>query len=155
MSTDIAGAVTAGENPAAAKRLTFRILREQTLDSGAWVWTGLTEDGYSGSAAGRTLTELFEEIAALKHFILDEDPATDIAVDYVYEVEGFPAEVLASYEHARAARDEAAGAQRRASELLAAKARTTACALRAAGLSVRDGAALMGLSKSRFDQLTA
>lgn len=155
MSTDLtaAGASAGGDAAAARRRLTVRVRREQALDSGAWVWTGLPE-GYPGSAAGRTAAELFAEIEALKHFMTGEQPATDIAVDYVYEVDGFPAEVLAGYQHGRAARDKAAEAFRRASDELTAKARETARALRAAGLSVRDGAAVMGLSKSRFDQLS-
>ena len=33
------------------------------------------------------------------------------------------------------------------------KARSTAAALRAAGLSIRESAAVMNLSKSRFEQL--
>lgn len=42
-------------SPAAARtRLTVpHRAQEQTLDSGAWVWTGLTEDGYPGSAEHR------------------------------------------------------------------------------------------------------
>ncbi len=143
----------AGDTAAAQQRLTVRVRREQALDSGAWVWTGLPE-GYPGSAAGRTVAELFEEIEALKHFMTGDDPATDIAVDYLYEVADLPAEVLLDYQHGRAARDDAAENLRRANEELTVKARATASALRAAGLSVRDGAALMGLSKSRFDQLS-
>lgn len=144
----------ASDTATAEKRLTVRVRREQALDSGAWVWTGLPE-GYPGSASGRTVAELFEEIEALKHFMTGQDPATDIGVDYLYEVDGFPVEVLIDYQHSRAARDIAAEELRRANEELTAKARATAPALRAAGLSVRDGAALMGLSKSRFDQLSA
>jgi hypothetical protein len=42
---------------------------------------------------------------------------------------------------------------RRANDELGAKAQTTASALRAAGLSIRDSAAVMDLSKSRFEQI--
>lgn len=144
----------AGDTAAAQKRLTVRVRREQALDSGAWVWTGLPE-GYPGSAGGRTVAELFEEVEALKHFMTGEEPGTDVGVDYLYEVADVPVEVLIDYQHGRAARDKAAEDLRRASDELTVKARATASALRAAGLSVRDGAALMGLSKSRFDQLSA
>lgn len=141
------------DTAARQKRLTVRVRREQALDSDAWVWTGLPE-GYPGSAGGRTVAELLEEVEALKHFMMDEDPATDIAIDYIYEVADVPVEVLIDYQHGRAARDKAAEDLRRANDELILKARATASALRAAGLSVRDGAALMGLSKSRFDQLS-
>jgi hypothetical protein len=86
---DRAEARTAGDTAASQKRLTVRVRREQALDSGAWVWTGLP-DGYPGSAGGRTVAELFEEVEALKHFITGEDAAADIAVEYLYEVAGVP-----------------------------------------------------------------
>jgi hypothetical protein len=75
------------------KRLTVRVKREQPLDSGAWVWTGLP-DGYPGSAGGRTVAELFEEVEGLKHFMTGAAPATDIRVDYLYEVADIPVEVI-------------------------------------------------------------
>ena len=37
------------------------VQREQALDSEAWVWTGLPQ-GYPGSAGGRTIAELHEEV---------------------------------------------------------------------------------------------
>jgi hypothetical protein len=132
--------------------LVVLVQREQALDTGAWVWTALPQ-GYPGSAGGRTVTELHEEVEALKHFITGADRAKEITVDYVYEVPGFSTEVLIDYRHGRSRRDEAAAALRHANDELGAKARTTASALRAAGLSVRDSAAVMGLSKSRFEQL--
>jgi hypothetical protein len=67
----------------------------------------------------------------------------------------FPVDVLIDYQHGRAARDKAAEDLRCANDELTVKAHAAASALRAAGLSVRDGAGLMGLSKSRFDQLSA
>jgi hypothetical protein len=112
------------------RRLTVRVKREQALDSGAWVWTGLP-DGYPGSAGGRTVAELFEEVEALKHFMTGDDPATDIRVDYLYEVADIPVEVLVDYHHGRVARDKAAENLRRANEDLSMKARATASALRA------------------------
>jgi hypothetical protein len=128
------------------------ILREQTLDTGAWVWTGLPQ-GYPGSAGGRTIAELHEEVEAMKHFITGTDQATEITVDYVYDVPGLSGEILVDYRHGRSRRDAAAAELRRANDELGAKARATAAALRAAGLSVRDSAAVMDLSKSRFEQL--
>jgi hypothetical protein len=128
------------------------ILREQTLDTGAWVWTGLPQ-GYPGSAGGRTIAELHEEVEAMKHFITGTDQATEITVDYIYDVPGLSGEILIDYRHGRSRRDAAAAELRRANDELGAKARATAAALRAAGLSVRDGAAVMDLSKSRFEQL--
>lgn len=128
------------------------ILREQTLDTGAWVWTALPQ-GYPGSAGGRTIAELHEEVEAMKHFITGTDQATEITVDYVYDVPGLSGEILVDYRHGRSRRDAAATELRRANDELGAKARATAAALRAAGLSVRDSAAVMDLSKSRFEQL--
>jgi hypothetical protein len=128
------------------------ILREQTLDTGAWVWTGLPQ-GYPGSAGGRTIAELHEEVEAMKHFITGTDQATEITVDYIYDVPGLSGEILIDYRHGRSRRDAAAAELRRANDELGAKARATAAALRAAGLSVRDSAAVMDLSKSRFEQL--
>lgn len=128
------------------------ILREQTLDTGAWVWTALPQ-GYPGSAGGRTIAELHEEVEAMKHFITGTDQATEITVEYVYDVPGLSGEILLDYRHGRSRRDAAAAELRRANDELGAKARATAAALRAAGLSVRDSAAVMDLSKSRFEQL--
>ena len=48
---------------------------------------------------------------------------------------------------------EVAAKLRRVNDELGTKARTMASTLRAAGLSIRDGAAVMELSKSRFEQL--
>lgn len=133
-------------------RLAVLVKREQALDTGAWVWTALPQ-GFPGSAGGRTITELHAEVEALKHFFTGEDPATDITVDYVYELPGVTPEVLIDYRHERSQRDRAALELRRANDELSAKARAAASALRAAGLSIRDSAALMGLSKSRFEQI--
>jgi hypothetical protein len=136
-----------------AVTLVVHVRREQTLDTGAWVWTGLPQ-GYPGCAGGRSIAELHEEVEALKHFITGSDHSTEIAVDYIYEIPGLSGEILIDYRHERYRRDEAAAKLRRANDELGAKARTTASALRAAGLSVRDSAAVMNLSKSRFEQLS-
>jgi hypothetical protein len=132
--------------------LVVHVKREQTLDTGAWVWTGLPH-GYPGSAGGRSIAELHEEVEALKHFITGTDPATQINVDYVYEIPGLSTDLLIDYQHGRSRRDEAAAQLRQANDDLGTKARNMASALRAAGLSIRDSAAVMELSKSRFEQL--
>jgi DNA-directed RNA polymerase specialized sigma24 family protein len=133
-------------------RLTVLVKREQALDTGAWVWTALPQ-GFPGSAGGRTISELHEEVEALKHFFTGEDPATDIVIDYMYELPGVAPEILIDYRHGRSVRDETALELRRANDELNAKARAAATALRHSGLSIRDSAALMGLSKSRFEQI--
>ena len=135
-------------------RLAVLVKREQALDTGAWVWTALPQ-GYPGSAGGRTVAELQEEVEALKHFFTGEDTSTDVVVDYLYELPGVAREVLIDYQHRRSRRDEAAGDLRRANDELGARARTVAAVLRGAGLSIRDCAAVMGLSKSRFEQIVA
>lgn len=132
--------------------LVVLVKREQTLDTSAWVWTALPQ-GYPGSAGGRTIAELHDEVEELKHFFTGADQATEITVDYVYDVPGLSGEILLDYRHGRSRRDEAAAELRRANDELGTKARTTASALRAAGLSIRDSAAVMDLSKSRFEQL--
>ena len=132
--------------------LVVRVKREQALDTGAWVWTALPQ-GYPGSAGGRNIAELHEEVEALKHFITGADQAAEIRVDYVYEIPGLPRDVLIDYQHGRSRRDEAAVELRQANDDLGSKAKTMASALRAAGLSIRDSAAVMDLSKSRFEQL--
>lgn len=133
-------------------RLTVLVKRERALDTGAWVWTALPQ-GFPGSAGGRTIAELQDEVEALKHFFTGEAPATGITVDYVYELPGVAPEILIDYKHERAHRDEAAAELRRANDELSVRGRAAASALRAAGLSIRDSAALMGLSKSRFEQI--
>jgi len=137
-----------------AMELAVLVKRERTLDTGTWVWTALPQ-GYPGSAGGRTLTELHEEVEALKHFMVGADPGTHITVDYQYELPGLPVEILVDYRHDRSRRDEAAAELRRANEVLGLKARAAASALRAAGLSIRDCAALLGMSKSRFEQISS
>ena len=133
--------------------LVIHVKREQTLDTGAWVWTALPQ-GYPGSAGGRSIAELHQEVELLKHFITGADPATEINVDYVYEIPGLSRDLLIDYRHGRSRRDEAAAELRHANDDLGTKARTMASALRAAGLSIRDSAAVMELSKSRFEQLS-
>lgn len=135
-------------------RLTVLVKREQALDTGAWVWTALPQ-GFPGSAGGRTIPELHDEVDALKHFFTGEDQGADVTVDYIYELPGVPPEILMDYRHERSERDRAASELRRANDQLSAKARAAADALRAAGLSIRDSAALMGLSKSRFEQISS
>lgn len=92
--------------------LVVHVKREQTLDTGTWVWTALPQ-GYPGSAGGRSIAELHEEVEALKHFITGADPATNINVDYVYEIPGLSRDLLMDYQHGRSHRDEAARAASR------------------------------------------
>ena len=51
------------------------------------MWTALPQ-GYPGSAGGRTISELREEVKALKHFITGVEPSTEITVDYVFKGPG-------------------------------------------------------------------
>jgi len=133
-------------------RLTVLVRRERALDTGAWVWTALPQ-GYPGSVGGRTIAELQEEVEARKHLFTGEDPAAEVVVDYIYELPDVAPEILIDYKHERSQRDRAALELRRANDVLSTKAREAATALRLADLSIRDSAALMGLSKSRFEQI--
>src|SRR5215475_13064470 len=102
-------------------RLTVLVKREQALDTSAWVWTALPQ-GFPGSAGGRTIPELYDEVDSLKHFFTGEDPGTDITVDYIYELPGVSPEILIDYRHERSQRDRAALELRRANDELSAKA---------------------------------
>jgi hypothetical protein len=62
--------------------LVVHVKREQTLDTGTWVWTALPQ-GYPGSAGGRTIAGLHEEVEALKHFITGAEPSIQVNVDYI------------------------------------------------------------------------
>lgn len=139
------------ENPVT---MVMRVKRERTLETGMWVWTALP-DSFPGSAGGRTLAELHEEVDALKHFMANADLRTQINVDYIYELPGTATEILIDYRHGRSRRDEVASELKRANEELTRRAREVASALRATGISIRDSAALMGISKSRFDQISS
>ena len=57
-----------------------------------------TSAGLSGSAGSRTISELHEEVEALKHFFIGANPAAEITVDYVYDVPGLSTEILLEVE---------------------------------------------------------
>jgi hypothetical protein len=105
-------------------------------------------DGYpSGGVSGDTLAELHQEVEAVKHFILDLPVNAAIDVEYVYDLgDEQAAAELGQYREV----DAQAKALARARETLAKQA---AKALAAAGISERDGAVMMGLSKQRVHQL--
>jgi hypothetical protein len=126
-----------------ALHLTIRAVRKD----GYWIALPVGVTGSPGGVSGDTLSELFEEVEAFKHFILDAPRETEVAVDYVYDVPGVPAGVLDSYRDLRARRDEMAAK-------LGETAAAAVAALRGAGVSVRDAAALLDLSRSRVDQLS-
>ncbi|MER5644370.1 hypothetical protein [Streptosporangium sp. NPDC002524] len=124
-------------------RLTMKAVRKTDY------WIALpTNAPIRGGVSGDTLAELYEEVEAAKHFILDAPAETEIIVTYLYEVAGVPPAVLDTYRELRARRDQVAAQ-------LGETAREAVAALRAAGVSVRDSAALLELSKSRVDQLGA
>lgn len=112
-------------------------------------WIAVVEDvaDFQGGVAGASLSELYAEVEAIKHFALNVGEEVDVAVDYIYEIPGLSVEVLDTYHHLREQRDELASRHKRA-------AAAAVSALREAGLSVRDAAALLGLSRSRVDQLS-
>ncbi|MFF3440303.1 hypothetical protein [Streptosporangium sp. NPDC002721] len=124
-------------------RLTMKAVRKTDY------WIALPMDApIQGGVSGDTLAELYEEVEAAKHFILDAPAEAEIVVTYLYEVAGVPPAVLDTYRDLRARRDQVAAQ-------LGETAREAVAALRAAGVSVRDSAALLELSKSRVDQLSA
>jgi hypothetical protein len=112
-------------------------------------WSALAVDvpGFAGGVTTDTLQELHAEVDAIKHFVLDVPKSAEVIVAYIYEIPGVNVEILDSYRHLRQQREEIA-------EKLQATAISAVAALRGAGVSVRDSAALLGISRSRVDQLS-
>jgi hypothetical protein len=112
-------------------------------------WVAVVEDvpGFRGAVTGDTLPELYEEIDAVKHFVLDVPKETPVAINYIYAIPDVPIEIITDYWHMRQERDEV-------TSRLNTAATSAVVALRGAGLSVRDAAAVLGISRSRVDQLT-
>ncbi|MEV7964887.1 hypothetical protein AB0O34_02770 [Sphaerisporangium sp. NPDC088356] len=80
------------------RHLKFRVTLEETLDTKIVVWGADPLDApIRSGVTGRTLAELFEEVEAVKHFVLDLPEDVPISVEYVYEISGVPQELLASY----------------------------------------------------------
>jgi hypothetical protein len=124
-------------------RLTMRVIPED----GHWVAVAQDVPDFRGGVTGDSLVELHEEAEAIKHFALNVPKETPVLVDYNYEIPGISAEIIDTYWHLRTQRDEIA-------EKLSDAATTAVTALRGAGMSVRDSAVLLGLSRSRVDQLS-
>jgi hypothetical protein len=121
-------------------RLTFRITREETLDTKITVWGADPVDApIPTGVTGRTLAELFEEIEAVKHFILDMPKETPVEADLVYELPGVSAEALDAYYQERAHLDESV--------------RALAARLRAAGVSEEDSVRLLDLPEPHAGRL--
>ncbi|MEV5409405.1 hypothetical protein AB0K60_11300 [Thermopolyspora sp. NPDC052614] len=118
-------------------RLVFRVSRARTLDTDIDVWHASPVDAPIRSGVnGETLSELFEEVEAVKHFILGLPKETPVSVEYVYELPGVPCEVLASYHQQRLV-----------------LARATAARLRDAGFSAEDSTTLLDLPESQMRRL--
>jgi hypothetical protein len=81
-----------------------------------------------------------------KRFCLAAPPEATVVVDYVYDLPELEDGVLSAYRDLRSQRDQITGRFEDA-------ARAAASRLRQAGLSVRDSAALLGMSPSHVDQL--
>jgi hypothetical protein len=120
-------------------RLAVRVLKKDGY------WVGLPIDA-PGSMTGDTLTDLFEDVEAAKHFCLGLPKETPVMVSYTYDLPDFEDEVIDAYRDLRSKRDKIAAQ-------LDEAARTAVTRLKQAGVSVRDSAALLGLSPSRVDQL--
>jgi hypothetical protein len=130
-----------------AHTLTFRVTREETLDTRTVVWGADPVDApISTGVTGRTLTELHEEAEAAAWFILDVPKDTKIDVRYVYDFDEQVAADLDAYRRM----------QEQERELIAERERVAiriAQRLTAAGISERDGALVMGVSKQKVHQL--
>jgi hypothetical protein len=120
-----------------AHRLVVRVSRARTLDTDIDVWHASPVDAPIRSGVnGETLSELFEEVEAVKHFILDLPKETPVDVEYIFDLPGVPSEVLASYHEQRLRLERAAAAR-----------------LREAGLPAEDSTALLGLPESQISNL--
>ncbi|MFJ2034265.1 hypothetical protein [Streptosporangium sp. NPDC087985] len=127
--------------------VTYRVTRGQALDTGVTVWSAIPMDlPPIGGVTGRTLTELHQEAEAVAWFVLDVPKETEISVKYVYDIDEELAADLDQYKQS-AAQAKAVNAVREAAAIRIAKKLT------AAGISERDGALIMGLSKQRVHQL--
>lgn len=130
-----------------AHALTYQVTRGQALDTGITVWSAVPIDVPAvGGITGRTLAELHQEAEAVAWFVLDVPRETEIAINYVYDIDEELAADLDRYQQA-AAQAKAVNAAREAAAIRIAKRLT------AAGISERDGALIMGLSKQRVHQL--
>jgi hypothetical protein len=86
----------------AAHTMTFRVTREETLDTHTIVWGADPVDAsISTGVTGRTLAELHEEAEAAAWFILDVPKDTTIDVRYVYDFDERVAADLDAYQRAR------------------------------------------------------
>jgi hypothetical protein len=108
-------------------------------------WIGLPIDA-PGSMVGDSLADRFEDVEASKHFCLGLPKEVQVAVAYTYDLPEFDEAVIDVYRDLRTRRDTIV-------RQLDEAARTAVARLKQAGLSVRDSAALLGLSPSRVDQL--
>jgi hypothetical protein len=123
----------------AVHRLAVRVLKKDGY------WIGLPIDA-PGSMTGDTLNDLFEDVETFKHFCLGLPKETPVVVSYTYDLPEFDEEVIDVYRDLRAERNKIAAQLDEAARIAVAR-------LRQAGISVRDSAALLGLSPSRVDQL--
>lgn len=122
------------------------VFREQTLDTGEWVWTALPRD-VPGSAAGRTLAELKEELQQILPFMVG-DGGDQVVISYHFQLPGGiqPAEIeeLGKLEVAA-----------RAIEATYISHRDTiAKKLQDAGLTTDDTGELLGLTCSPINRIT-
>jgi hypothetical protein len=130
-----------------AHTLTYQVTRGQSLDTGIAVWSAIPMDVPPiGGVSGRTLAELHQEAEAAAWFVLNVTKGTEIAINYMYDIDEQLTGDLDQYREA-AAQAKAVSAAREAAAIRVAKQ------LAAAGISERDGALIMGLSKQRVHQL--
>lgn len=116
--------------------ITARVIRKDGY------WIALFEGYPSGGVSGDSLDELREEVEAVKHFVLDLAPDVSVTVEYVYDLTEQAAAVLRDYLETKAAAARLTDVAQRAAKVLTR-----------AGLTEKDTAALMELSKQRVHQL--
>jgi hypothetical protein len=108
-------------------------------------WVALPIDA-PGSMTGDTLADLFTEVETFKHFCLGAPADAAVTVDYVYDLPEVGEDVLTAYRDLQSQRDQI-------TRHLEDAAKTAVSRLKQAGVSVRDSAALLGMSPSHVDQL--
>ncbi|MFD7982502.1 type II toxin-antitoxin system HicB family antitoxin [Kitasatospora indigofera] len=112
--------------------------------SGTW-WAVEVPNVPGAHTQGRNLKEA-EQMAREAVALLLDVEEDQVLIDLCPELPQATADILADFQARRAAREEAEGAERTAQE-------AAARALKAAGLSVRDAGAVLGLSHQRIAQL--
>lgn len=116
--------------------ITFTVLRE------AGLWVAVAPDHIGGGFTATSLAALKRDIESVVPHMYPDQPGLEITIEYAYQLPGAASEYLAL----RAERD-------RIERACAAKQAEAIQELTHAGISQRDAAVVLSLSKQRIHQL--